>query len=299
MSLRRTLATAAVAAFLAPVAAMAQPGLVGAPSSAYGPSPAAGETVRVDLSSDTTRTQSLSLPKGKSAVIDLPTDAQDVLVTDPKVANVVLATRRRIYVLGVESGQTDAAFFDASGRQMLRLNIRVDQDVSALGDTLNRILPGSSIHVEAVNQSIVLSGEVENAATADKAIRLAQGFVAKPEQVVNMLNVAESEQVMLKVRIVEVNRTIIKQLGFNLNALIGQLGSPQFLLGTAATYGINGSFLGAASGGYSVNTTQTPELQVPCGGLQRSQPSQRHHPGVRKRRPRAHASGAQSHRRVG
>ena len=194
----------------------------------------AGDTVRVDLSGDATRTQSLSLPKGKSAVIDLPTDAQDVLVTDPKVANVVLSTRRRIYVLGVEGGQTDAAFFDASGRQILRLNIRVDQDISALGDTLNRILPGSSIHVEAVNQSIVLSGEVENAATADKAVRLAQGFVAKPEQVVNMLSVAESEQVMLKVRIVEVNRTIIKQLGFNLNALVGQLGSAQFLLGTAA-----------------------------------------------------------------
>jgi pilus assembly protein CpaC len=274
MSLRRHFAAAVATAVLVPAAAMAQPGLVGAPIHAYnaapypayGSSQPAGDTVRVDLSSDTTRTQSLSLPKGKSAVIDLPTDAQDVLVTDPKVANVVLSTRRRIYVLGVEGGQTDAAFFDASGRQMLRLNIRVDQDISALGDTLNRILPGSSIHVEAVNQSIVLSGEVENAATADKAIRLAQGFVAKPEQVVNMLSVAESEQVMLKVRIVEVNRTIIKQLGFNLNALIGQLGSTQFMLGTAATYGINGSFLGGASGGYSVNTTQQPEVQVPCVG---------------------------------
>ena len=269
MSLRHHFAAAAAAAVLVPAAAVAQPGLIGAPTRAYGAASygggqTAGDTVRVDLSSDTARTQSLSLPKGKSAVIDLPTDAQDVLVTDPKVANVVLSTRRRIYVLGLQGGQTDAAFFDASGRQLLRLNIRVDQDTSALGDTLNRILPGSSIRVEAVNDSIVLSGEVENAAMADKAIRLAQGFVAKPEQVVNMLSVAESEQVMLKVRIVEVNRTIIKQLGFNLNALIGQLGSAQFLLGTAATYGINGSFLGAASGGYSVNTTQTPELSVPC-----------------------------------
>jgi pilus assembly protein CpaC len=206
----------------------------------------------------------MSLPKGKSAVVDLPTDVHDVLVTDPKVANVVLSTRRRVFVLGVEGGQTDAAFFDAAGRQMLRLNIRVDQDISALGDTLNRVLPGSSIHVEAVNQSIVLSGEVENAATADKALRLAQGFVAKPEQVVNMLSVAESEQVMLKVRIVEVNRTVIKQLGFNLNAVIGQIGSAQYLLGTAATYGVNGSLLGGLTGGYQYNGLQEPELQVPC-----------------------------------
>ena len=164
----------------------------------------------------------------------------------------------------MDGGQTDAAFFDAAGRQLLRLNIRVDQDVTALGDTLNRILPGSSIRVESVNQTIVLSGEVPNSATADKALRLAQGFVAKPEQVVNMLSVQESEQVMLKVRIVEVNRQIIKQLGFNLNALIGQIGSPQYLLSTAATFGVNGSFLGGTSGGYSYNGLQEPELQVPC-----------------------------------
>jgi pilus assembly protein CpaC len=253
---------------LAPGAAMAESGLIGAPSRAYDVghsiSQPAGETVRVDLSNDVTETRSMSLPKGKSAVVDLPTDVHDVLVTDPKVANVVLSTRRRVFVLGVEGGQTDAAFFDAAGRQMLRLNIRVDQDISALGDTLNRVLPGSSIHVEAVNQSIVLSGEVENAATADKALRLAQGFVAKPEQVVNMLSVAESEQVMLKVRIVEVNRTVIKQLGFNLNAVIGQIGSAQYLLGTAATYGVNGSLLGGLTGGYQYNGLQEPELQVPC-----------------------------------
>ncbi len=265
MSLRRRLAVAAMAAVLTPVAAMAQTGFAGSRYPAHGASQAAGDTVRVDLSSDTTRTQSLSLPKGKSAVIDLPTDAQDVLVTDPKVANVVLSTRRRIYVLGVEGGQTDAAFFDASGRQMLRLNIRVDQDISALGDTLNRILPGSSIHVEAVNQSIVLSGEVENAATADKAIRLAQGFVAKPDQVMNMLSVGESEQVMLKVRIIEVNRTVIKQLGVNLSALVGKVGSAQFLASTAASFGVNGSLLGGLSNsGYQVDTTQQPELAVPC-----------------------------------
>jgi pilus assembly protein CpaC len=71
--------------------------------------------------------------------------------------------------------------------------------------------------------------------------------------------------VMLKVRIVEVNRSIIKQLGFNLHAVIGQVGSPQYLLGTAATYGINGTILGGLTGsGYTYNGLQEPELQVPC-----------------------------------
>jgi len=279
MILRRIALFAAIAATLAPSLTAAQTAATHAAdmsaaaygSGAYGrsaayPQHASGETVRVDLSSDAMETRTLSLPRGKSAVIDLPRDARDVMVSDPKVADVVLSNPRRIYVLGVGGGQTDAAFFDGAGRQLLRLNIRVDQDVSALAETLNRILPGSSIHADAVNQNIILSGEVESPSTADKAIRLAQGFVAKPEQIINMLNVTDSEQVMLKVRIVEVNRSIIKQLGFNLNALIGQLGSSQFLLGTAATYGINGSLLGGLTGGYSVDTTQQPEIEVPCVG---------------------------------
>jgi len=247
-----------------PAAALAQPGLLGAPARSANDY-TGRDTVRVDLSGNMAETRTLTLPRGKSAVIELPTDARDVLVSDPKVADVMLSTPRRIYILGVGGGQTDAAFFDAAGRQLLRLNIRVDQDISALGETLNRVLPGSSIHVDAVNQSVVLSGEVPNASIADKAVRLAQGFVAKPEQVIDMLSVTESEQVMLKVRIIEVNRQVIKQLGFNLNAVLGQMGTSQFLLSTAATFGVNGSLLGGLSGsGYSLNTTQQPELQVPC-----------------------------------
>jgi pilus assembly protein CpaC len=68
---------------------------------------------------------------------------------------------------------------------------------------------------------------------------------------------------MLKVRIVEMQRSVIKQLGFNLSALTGQLGGPQYLLNAAATYGVNGSLLGGLTGGYSLDTTQQPELLCP------------------------------------
>lgn len=248
------------AALAEPIPAFAQAArLMGAPvrQAELGPTSSA-QTVAIDLSGPSVPVRTLALPRGKSATIDLPTDAQDVVVSDPKVADIVLSTRRRIYVLGVGSGQTDAAFMDAYGHQILRLNIRVDQDVTALGDTLNRLLPGSAIRVEPVNDSIVLSGEVKNAAMADKALRLAAAYVSKPEQVVNMLAVAQSEQVMLKVKVIEVSRTVIKQLGFNLSTVLGQLGSPQYLFGTAATWGVNGSLLGGLSGGYKLDTTSQP-----------------------------------------
>ena len=203
------------------------------------------QTVSVNLGGQGGASRNLSLPKGKSAVIELPVDARDVIVSNPGVADVVLSTPRRIYVLGQKSGQTDATFVDGIGHQILRLNIRVDGDTSAVGETLNHVLPGSSIHVEAVNDRLILSGEAATPADADKAMRIAQSFVEKPEDVLNMISVAGPEQVMLKVRIIEVNRQVIKQLGVSLQALVAQIGSNStFNLATQAIYGVNGSALG-------------------------------------------------------
>jgi len=203
-------------------------------------------------------TQSLALPAGRSAVIDLPVDARDVLVSNPLVAEAVLRTPRRIYVLGLKSGVTDAMFFDASGRRLLSLAIRVDQSTSALADTINRILPGSVVKIESLNDSVILTGTVTSSADADKAVRIAAATVARPEQVINMLSIAGEEQVMLKVRIVEMQRSVIKQLGIGWRALINQAGSTQFLLNEATTYGINGALLGGltSSGGYTNGSGQ-------------------------------------------
>jgi pilus assembly protein CpaC len=199
-------------------------------------------------------TQLLALPIGRSAVIDLPVDARDVLVTNPLIAEAVLRTPRRIYVLGLKSGVTDAMFFDGAGRRLLSLTIRVDQNTSALADTINRILPGSQVKVESINDSVILTGTVTSAADADKAVQIATATVTKPSQVLNMLSIAGEEQVMLKVRIVEMQRSVIKQLGVDWHTLINQAGSTQFLLNTAATYGINGALLGGVSASGSYNT---------------------------------------------
>jgi pilus assembly protein CpaC len=224
----------------------------------------ADQTVKVDLGS-ASNVRMLSIPRGKSAVIELPVDAGDVIVTDPKITQAVLSTRRRIFLLGQASGQTDAAVYDSLGRQILRLNIRVDQDVAALAQTLNQLLPGAQIRVESVNDNIILSGVVSDALMAEKAVKVAQGFVAKPENIINMMSVAGRDQVMLKVRVVEVNRTVIKQLGFNLSAVTGQSGLAQMIMGVTPTFGVNGSLQGGLNGGYNLDTTKQPEMVVPCG----------------------------------
>ena len=172
-ALAKSLAAAAIA--LAPAVASAQP-LAGAPmmrqtayaqsfSRADGMAPTDGAT-RVDLTASGATSQVLALPRGKSAVVDLPVDARDVLVTNPAVADAVLRSPRRIMVMGVAPGQTDAVFFDAAGRRILSLDIRVDVDSAALNDTIARLVPGSRIRVEAINNSVVLTGEAASASAA-------------------------------------------------------------------------------------------------------------------------------------
>lgn len=247
MSIRRTLiALAALGAAFAPAAALAQASEAAAPALAAGAA-AQSAVVRVNLTGGAA-SQSLVLPHGKSAIIELPVDVRDVLVTNPAVADAMLRSPRRIFIMGLKTGSTDAVFFDAAGRRILSLDIRVDQDPSSVAYTINRILPGAKVQVDAMNESLILSGQVANLADADKAIQIARAAVAKPEQVINMLGIAGREQVMLKVRIVEMQRDVVKQLGFNINAILGELGQTQFLLGTTSTFAINGTILGGGAG---------------------------------------------------
>ena len=202
MSHLTNLRRAAAAVFAAVLASLAAPSLAQAQNA-----------VRVELGGTGPASQNLNLPRGQSAIVELPVDARDVLVSNPGVADAVLRTPRRIYVLGVAPGTTDAVFFDASGRQILSLNIRVDQSTRALEDTIRRIAPTSHVVVEAVNDGLVLTGSVASASESTAIEKIAQRFVEKPEQVVNMMSIRGGEQVMIRVQIVEMQRNIIKQLG--------------------------------------------------------------------------------------
>lgn len=224
-------------------------GLVGAPG-------AGGSSLRVDLAAGGA-SQSLALPRGKSAIVELPVDVRDIVITNPAVADAVVRTPRRIYVLGMASGQTDAILFDAAGRRILSLNIRVDADAGALRDTINRVIPGARVQVEAIADSVILSGMVQNPVDAERAAQIAARYVAKPEQVLNMIGVAGKDQVMLKVRIVEVQRSVIKQLGVNLSAVIAQ-GTGSLILNQVPNFSVNGVVPGGTTiGGSYANNGDT------------------------------------------
>jgi pilus assembly protein CpaC len=224
---------------------------------------------------------SLVLPFGKSAVIDLPADARDVLISNPAIADATVRTARRAYVVGRAMGQTNLFFFDAQGRQIANVEIRVEPDVAPLNDILRRHAPDARITAEALNGAIVLSGTARSAAEADRANSIATQFLATStgagatasapgqSRIVNLVQVQGSEQVMVRVRVVEMSRTLIRQLGVNLNyeEMINRLlPSDAFVdIASRSGYSINGRVLGglAGAGGVAQNILHPESLTFP------------------------------------
>ncbi|WP_394693832.1 type II and III secretion system protein family protein [Hyphobacterium sp.] len=210
--------------------------------------------VYITRTGDGPTSEVLDLPLSKAAIIHLPVDAVDVLVTNPEVADAVIRTPTRAYLLGQAIGQTNAFFFDADGNLILDLDIRVERDMRALQEALDRFLPDRVVMAEAMNNHIVLSGSVRSAAEADTALRLAQRWTDNPENVLSMLSIEGREQVMLSVRIVEMQRTIVRQLGINLSAA-GQLDDVAFNVATEQEFSLVGRALSGVSGQFDYTNT--------------------------------------------
>jgi pilus assembly protein CpaC len=162
------------------------------------------------------KTRFLSLGVGKSAVIDLPRDVKDVLVADPKIANAVIRSAQRAYIIGGQVGQTNVVFFAADGQQVAAYDIAVKRDLNGMRTALRQSLPG--VQIEGVGDSVMLTGSVSSPVEAQQAGDVAAKLVGGSDKVVNNIIVRGRDQVMLKVVVGEVRRDIVKQLGVDLSA---------------------------------------------------------------------------------
>jgi pilus assembly protein CpaC len=160
----------------------------------------------------------IALGVGKSIVIDLPRDIKDVLVADPKIANAVVRSAQRAYIIGAAVGQTNIVFFDSAGQQIAAYDIAVKRDLNGMRAILKTTLPNSDIQIEGVGDSVVLSGMAATPIDAQQAGDLAARLAGGADKVVNSIAVRGRDQVMLKVTVAEVARNIIKQLGIDLSA---------------------------------------------------------------------------------
>src|SRR3979490_1634654 len=160
----------------------------------------------------------LSLGIGKSIVIDLPRDIKDVLVADPKIANAVVRSAQRAYIIGAAVGQPNIVFFDSAGQQIAAYDIAVKRDLNGVRAALKQTLPNADIQIEGVGDGVMLSGSAASPIEAQQAGGQAGRLVGGIDKVVNSISVRGRDQVMLKVTVAEVRRGIIKQMGGDLSA---------------------------------------------------------------------------------
>jgi pilus assembly protein CpaC len=159
----------------------------------------------------------VALGIGKSVVVNLPQDAKDVLVANTTIANAVVRSARRAYLIGLAQGQTNVFFFDAEGRQIAGFDIAVTRDLNGVRAALKQMLPQSDVRIEGVNDGVMLTGSVANPGESQQAFDLAMQLVGGGGKVVNGLTIRGRDQVMLRVTVAEVQRDLLKQLGINLN----------------------------------------------------------------------------------
>jgi pilus assembly protein CpaC len=204
----------------------------------------------------------LDLSIGRSLIVELPRDAKEVFVANPKVANAVVRSARKLFIIGIADGSTSMFVIDGEGRQITALEIEVGRDLNVLRQTLRTALPKAQIEIKPAGNSILLVGNVANASEATQAVDIANAFVgttaglfsSSKGAVINSLTIRGRDQVMVKVVVSEVSRKAIKQLGINSTGewKLGNFSvtptidnplplQPQSLAATAITAGIGNS----------------------------------------------------------
>ena len=210
---------------------------------AAAPTFAPAETLRVLRGA---ASSALSVPMNRAVVVESDVPFTELSIANPGIADISSLSDRTIYVLGKEPGRTTLTLLGADGRLITNVEVHVSPDMAEFKERLTQILPGENIEVRTANDGIVLSGTVSSIARLDRALDLAQRYA--PDRVSNLMTVGGTQQVMLKVRFAEMQRSVSKALSSSLSLSGPTLGDELNLTaGTNTTVG-QGGLAGALGG---------------------------------------------------
>jgi len=176
----------------------------------------------------------LAVEKGSFIEIKLAPGARDVIIGDPKVVGANLIQPSSINIFGIDFGSSKISIQDNTGNIIKAFNIDVQRPIKAVQETISSLLPNAKIKVSSVGASLILNGSVPSARESLDAERIAQQFVDEDNQVINILEVRSIQQVLLKVRIAEMERSVLKTLGVGISGTDGTLGQFNSVLGAGA-----------------------------------------------------------------
>ncbi len=175
------------------------------------PTMAPAETLRVLRGA---ASSALSVPMNRAVVVESDVPFTELSIANPGIADISSLSDRTIYVLGKEPGRTTLTLLGADGRLITNVEVHVSPDMAEFKERLTQILPGENIEVRTANDGIVLSGTVSSTARLDRALDLANRYA--PDRVSNLMVVGGTQQVMLKVRFAEMQRSVSKALSTSL-----------------------------------------------------------------------------------
>jgi pilus assembly protein CpaC len=174
------------------------------------PAPAAAQ------SSAARPSETLNLSSGAGTLVRLSGPMTDVFIADDKVADVQVRSSTQLYIFGKARGETTVYATGKNGRVVYAANVRVGNNIGSVEEMLHLAMPEAAIQATPMNNLVLLTGTVGSPTDVEEAQRLVQAYVGEGTQVLSRLRAATPLQVNLKVRIAEVNRSLLKQVGVNL-----------------------------------------------------------------------------------
>lgn len=153
----------------------------------------------------------LEVPLNKSEVLNADRPIAKAMIGNDKIADILPISDRSIYVLGKAMGTTSLTLYDGAGRVISVMDVAVGPDVESLRKQIADLVPGETINAKISNESVVLTGLVNNPGAVDRAVQLAKSYAG--DKVINLISVGSSQQVMLEVKFAEVSRSVGKEIG--------------------------------------------------------------------------------------
>ncbi len=170
--------------------------------------------------------ESFVVPLNRSRIVSTGPEIAEAMVANPEIADIHVHGPNRLSIIGVKRGKTTVRLIDKERNEIKTIEVAVSYDLPAIRKALREFLPYENIGVDLVNNNLALTGDVSGAAMVDKAIEIVSQFVDgkgstqdKRSEIVNLMRLSSGQQVMLRVRVGEIRRTALKQLGVSLQGL--------------------------------------------------------------------------------
>jgi pilus assembly protein CpaC len=164
------------------------------------------------------KSYNIEVSKGKLLRLDSPASA--VIAADPAVADVQVLSPSLVYINGKTVGETTVFAIDSKDNEILRATITVTNNLTKLNKAVHEMVPSAQVNFQSIDGALVMNGDVDSPLQAEDVRRLAAPFVKNGQTLINMVHARGSDQVMLKVKVAEVDRSEAKSFGISLQNVL-------------------------------------------------------------------------------